>query len=1663
MKTANTSFRQTFSDSTGLILWLLLSLFANPFGRGLHAQNRQIKFDRISVEQGLSQSSINCILQDRQGFLWFGTQDGLNKYDGYGFAVYKHDPLDSSSLSDNYIRSIFEDRAGTLWIGTFSGGLNKFDRAQERFTRFVHDPKNPHSLSHNNVQTIFESHAGSTALAGTLWIGTEGGLNRLDRPDSSLKKTNGKSGQFTRFVNDPNDPHSLSDNDVFAICEDRSGSKALSGTLWIGTYNGGLNRFDPDSSGKSGQFTRFVNDPRNPHSLSDNRIRSLYADHLAGTLWIGTAGGGLNRFDSATEQFTHFVHDPNNPYSLSDNAVRSLYEDDAGTLWIGTMGGGLNRLVLSPASGSGEGSDRPDSPLKKINGQSGQFTHFVNDPKNPYSLSHDRVLAIHQDRSGTLWIGTNGGLNKFDRHQTQFAHFANDPNNANSLSNNNVWSICEDRAGSKALSGTFWIGTDGGLNRFDLPDASSKKFNERSGQFTRFVHDPKNPHSLSHDRVWSIYEDHLGTLWIGTYGGGLNRLDRDRGQFTRFVHDPTDPHSISHNNVWSIYEFRQALPSPQGMGRDGTLWIGTGGGGLNKLVLSPADGGVNSSEGSDRSQEQFTRFVHDPNNPHSLSDNYVRTIYEDNAGTLWIGTYSGGLNRFDRAAEQFVRFVHDPENPHSLSHNAIRAIYEDRSGTLWIGTAGGGLNKLVLSPASSGGEGSDRATPTGVAGRFTHYTEKDGLPNNVVYGILEDDHGHLWLSTNKGLSRFDPQTETFKNYDAADGLQSHEFNGGAYCKSRRGEMFFGGINGFNVFHPDSIKNNPYVPPVVITTFKRYDIDDDKGLAIEEKGINERQKIELSYKDDILSFEFAALSYRNSFKNQYAYKLEGFNENWIQLGVKRDVTFTNLDPGEYTLRVKGSNNDGVWNEAGTSLQITITPPWWKTWWAYSLYVLVFAGAIFGYIRYKTQAQAKELARERQVNERLRQVDKLKDEFLANTSHELRTPLNGIIGITESLLDGVAGKLPETAEANLSLVVASGKRLANLVNDILDFSKLKRRDLALQKTPIDIRVLTDLVLKFSEPLLAGKKMALKNEIPKDIPPVEGDENRLQQILHNLVDNAIKFTESGAVTVSAAQNDGMVEVAVSDTGIGIPQDKFASIFQSFEQVEASDSRKYGGAGLGLAITRQLVELHGGKIRVESQAGKGSTFTFSLPVSAGKSKSQQYVSELSKVRQVEQVASEQIASRQVASMQVASGQVASGQVASNGEFRILVVDDEPVNQQVLANHLSQVNYAFTQAFNGEEALRCLNAGEKFDLVLLDIMMPKMSGYEVCQRLRQKYLPTELPVIMVTAKDQVPDLLEGLACGANDYLAKPFSKDELLARIKTHLNLLKINTAYGRFVPHEFLRFLGKESIVDVKLGDHVQMEMTIFVSDIRAFTTLSEKMTPEENFAFINAYLEKAGPVIRNYHGIVDRYSTDAIMALFPRQADDAVKAAIATLKLLAEHNEERRVKGELAIQIGIGLHTGSLMLGIVGERERAQGDIFSDAVDLAIRIERLSKLYGASVVISEQALSRLPEASQYHRRFLGNAQVKGSKEPVPVFEIYDGDPADMIARKMKTQADFEEGLQHYFAKEFTQASVCFTKVLKANAEDRAARLYLERSAQFMVRGVPEDWEGVEAGESK
>ena len=764
----------------------------------LQAQ-QHVDFNHLTVADGLSQSSVTCILQDRKGFMWFGTQDGLNKYDGYKFKIFKNDPSDPTSLTENFIFSIYETQSGELYIETRSKTFHRYNHRSESFQIIEKDSVD---LTHARFSTV---GAELRESSGIIWTGGLGSGTGLQRTDT-------KTGQTTVYKNNPADPASLSDDKVYSICRDRSGN------LWIGTFNG-LDKFDE----QNGKFIHYRNDPDNPNSLPDNWVWPIYEDSH-GYLWIGTVKGGLSRFDPNTNRFTNYQNDPNDPLSISSNYIFSIYEDRSSLMWIGTDLGGINYFNPSLTA----------------------FEHYKNDPENKNSLNDNLVSSMLVDRKGIYWIGTNkGGLNRFDYKKKRFSSYTHNPGNPNSLTSNAIQSLLEDR------SGILWIGTfSSGLNAFD----------RKNGRFTHYRHNPADPESISDDRIYAMVEDENDNIWIGTYAGGVNRLQKSTGRITRYQKSEDDSTSLSSNLTWAL-----------------TL---------------------------------------------------------DDSGKLWIGTFGGGLNVFDPESQTFRHFMHDPDDSTSVNDNNIIRVFKDQHGTMWIGTTKG-LSRYSWE-----------------AQNFKNYNEKDGLANNFVYGIAEDDAGNLWLSTNDGLSKFNPDQETFRNYYDKDGLQGNEFNQNAYAKDNiTGNLLFGGPNGFNVFHPDSLRDNPYLPPIEFTGYIRYNTDYEEGKPIIEKGISERDSILLTYKDNIITLEFAALSYLNNFENEYRYKLKGFNENWIQLGNNHSVTFTNLSAGEYNLRVIGSNNDGVWNEEGKSLLIHVSPPWWRTNIAYFIYFLAFFSFLFGVRQYE----------------------------------------------------------------------------------------------------------------------------------------------------------------------------------------------------------------------------------------------------------------------------------------------------------------------------------------------------------------------------------------------------------------------------------------------------------------------------------------------------------------------------------------------------------------------------------------------------------------------------------------------------------------------------------------------------------------------------------------
>ncbi len=712
----------------------------------------------------------------------------------------------------------------------------------------------------------------------------------------------------------------------------------------------------------------------------------------------------------------------------------------------------------------------------------------------------------------------------------------------------------------------------------------------------------------------------------------------------------------------------------------------------------------------------------------------------------------------------------------------------------------------------------------------------------------------------------------------------------------------------------------------------------------------------------------------------------------------------------------------------------------------LFLLFMVWQRYRYLRHKEKADL-----EHEQMEKLLEIDRLKDQFLANTSHELRTPLNGIIGMAESLREGLADLPPEQAKNNLSIIISSGKRLSNLVNDILDFSRLKNADIRLKRRPVDLYALTNLVMEINKPMIGAKKIQLQNLISKNIPAVWGDENRIHQILQNLIGNAIKFTEDGWVKVSAQTTGDMLEFSVADTGPGIPEEDIEKIFESFHQSDATTTRAFQGTGLGLSIARQLVELHGGKIWVESKLGEGSRFSFTLPLFK------------------EELAPEMMPQKTEGTLNVLHASLENNMspvavptaLIPNGsdKIHVLLVDDEPINLHVLSSHLSPELYDISMATNGEEAIDAIASGRKYDLVLLDIMMPKVSGYEVCRKIREKYLQSELPVIMVTAKNQVKDLVESLNTGANDYLVKPFSRDEFLARVKTQLNLLQLNKATSRFVPNDFLKNLGRENITEVKLGDQVQRKVTIFFSDIRGYTQISESMSPEENFKFVSSLNRRLGPIISQHNGFINQYLGDGIMAIFSDQSQQALIASIEIQRLILEYNQDRISKKRRPIQVGIGLHSGPLIMGIIGDAKRMDAATIADSVNTASRIENLNKFYGTNILLSADTLALMDlHQEKFHFRKLGKVLLRGKKVPIDLYECFDGDPPEIKAGKIKELDNFNKALELYFGKSFGEASKLLEQILHENPGDKTAQHFLNKALNFAIEMPGEEWTGIE-----
>ncbi len=1059
-----------------------------------------VPFDHYTQYQGLSSNSVQRLLQDRRGFVWVGTNDGLNRFDGYRFKVFRHDEADLGSISDNWIHSLCEDSRGNLWVGT-SAGLDRYNRRTGTFEHFPHDTTGSGDKVVNRVNSILEDRS------GRLWIGTEMGVYRLDPV----------TRRFTGFRCDL--------GRSFGSAEQHAGllAEGPDGKLWVSSRRG-LVRFDP----ASGRYTFFdfgTTRDGSPRRVVVSAIRPAGG----GGFWVAT-DGGLFRFDPALGRYTPFplvvpglAADPN------DSSLNDLVETPADGLWVASRGG-----------------------LYQV-GTDGRVRLHRSDPASSHGLNHRIVSCLLIDRSGVLWAGTyGGGLNLMAADRFRFRAWPFLPDSPRSPADWTVWSFAEDGEGK------LWVGTQGGLNRFD----------PANGIFEVWRHVEGDPRSLADSDVRSVLPAEGGCVWVATRQG-VNLLHPRRGVLKWFHRVGPDPRGLSDNFVRCLFrDSRQRI------------WLGTNNG-LNRMD--------NAVKGV------FRNWQPAGSTPERLLFE-VRTIVEDarRPEILWLGT-SQGLFRFDTTTETLdrVEWIRDGRRSNAIREYvfSILQVPGDPTDDLWLGVRGQGLLRV------------NRRT-----GACRAVTTRDGLPSDDVYGLLSDGQGGLWLGTNNGLCHYVPAAGAIQIFDATDGLPCSEFNAGACFRSSDGRLYFGGINGYLGFFPRVPSLRSVAPPVAITGFEA------QGMPVAVAGdISEREEIELPWNLPSFTLSFAALDFSTPRRNRYAYRLEGAHDEWVPCGAHREVTFANLPPGVYTFRVKGCNPAGAWNQEGAALRIVIPPPFWRTRWAYALYALaggvLLAAGLAWWVRARTAALHRRFLEENV--RRLKELDELKTGFLSVVSHDLRTPITSIVGfahlLRQKFVDRIRPALPEeqntqrVAEVivrNAEIIESEGKRLVGIINDLLDLTKLESGRIQLVPEAVDIPTLLARAGEVTAILMQERKLAWRLETEENLPPVWCDRDRIMQVVVNLVSNAVKFTEAGGVTVSARREGAEVAVAVADTGSGIPENELDRIFDKFHQVEGQRSTFLKGTGLGLPICRELVELHGGRIRVESRVGEGSVFRFTLPV---------------------------------------------------------------------------------------------------------------------------------------------------------------------------------------------------------------------------------------------------------------------------------------------------------------------------------------------------------------------------------------------------------------------------------------------------------------------------------
>ena len=1274
-----------FKGKVWILLFCLILTSKASMSEGIEAVNN-LNFDFYSQEHGLSSNQIHSILQDKKGWMWFGTSQGACRFDGYKFTVFKNDAEDSTSLKGNLVRAIFEDRKGQLWIGTENGGLNKFNREKENFQHLFSSGTQT-ELKDASVTSIHEDKTGN------LWVGTESRLYLIKNETAISEIRPSNLSEFTDYFR--------------VLLSDQSGR------IWLGT-NHGLIVYNPKTN-TSEKINLAL-------SLSANEeIWDIVMDD-DGTIWVGTYANGMFSVNQATLEAKQIIIDRNNERS---NTVRSISKDKNGKYWIGTRGG-----------------------LYIYEKNKGVTAYYYHEEREPKSLVNNSIQCIAHDLKGDVWIGTRNGINFLIEERQNIHGYKSMPGDDRYLNSSEIYAFWIDPKGD------IWVGTEsGGINIL----------NRKTGRFRYLVPQKGNPNSLSRNCIKALMDDGRNNLWIGTFLGGLDVLNLRTESFKHYRNDPANPASLSDNRVWAFLKDSK-----------NDIWVGT-------------------TAGLDKYNPTTDSFVHYPN----LSQGQVNWLAEDDEHCLWIGSD--------------ILVVYNPKNQDVVRINqTTRYMLQDSNKRFWLATNNQGV-----------------ALYSKEKGIVRYFTEKNGLANNQTLAILEDNDHFLWISTTNGLSKFDPEKERFHNFSLKNGFQNNQFTYGAAYKTKNGELLFGGISGFNVFDPAKIKSGEYFAPIVLTDLKIF----NKSVKIGEskkdvlrKSISETGKIQLKYEQNSITLDFASFDYANNIGIQYSYYLENFDKDWTEPSVGRSATYTNLDPGEYTFRVKTVSIDRQESNTGPALTIVVLPPYWQTWWFRVILFAAIAGLFYMLIAFLVNKEKlkNDLVLERMKAKELHELDMMKLRFYTNISHEIRTPLTLILGPLEKMKNNM---LPSSEiKGHVEVMYRNATQLHQLINQLLDFRKLESGNIKLILTSGDlVSYISEIVSSFDK-FAEEKEIELKfNSLKKRII-TNFDTDKVAKIMNNLLSNAFKFTgKGGKISVNLSlvfddltENDSLenseenrlIEITVKDNGIGISESNLEKIFTRFFQV--GEGATQTGTGIGLALTKELVKLHNGKLFVTSKPGKGSKFTVQLPYE-----------DLNGSESAELVHS--FTQKEQESVATASDEHISDQVES-GQKIMLLVDDNADVRYFIKSHFSS-GYNVLEAGNGIEgwdiALKTIP-----DIIISDVMMPDMDGFEFCRKIRKDERTSHIPILLLTALGSREHEIEGLSYGADDYITKPFDLVILQTKVE---NILSVRQSLKQKYTGEMLlqprnvilsspdeRFLQKAITVVEDNIDDPDLDIEKFASEI-------------------------------------------------------------------------------------------------------------------------------------------------------------------------------------------------------------------------------------------------------